>query len=74
MLRLLHPGSEVTEQWLGSGLPDVQPHIHRLAADLVFDGIQGTDPGQSFSRGGRGVHNMDLVELAPGVRLIQSSG
>ena len=49
MLRLLHPGSEVTEQWLGSGLPDVQPHIHRLAADLVFDGIQGTDPGANNS-------------------------
>src|SRR5215472_6278995 len=68
MQRLLHPGSEFAEQWLASGLPSAQSHIYRLAADLIFDGIQRTDPGQGFGRGGRGVHDMDLVELAPGVR------
>src|SRR5215472_1541358 len=68
MQGLLHPGSEFAEQRLGSGLPDSQPRIHRLTADLVFDGIQSTDPGQGFGCGGRGVHDMDLVELAPGVR------
>src|SRR6516165_11749522 len=68
MQPLLHPGSEFAEQWLGSGLPSARPQIGRLATDLIFDGIQRTDPGQRFSRSGRGVHDMDLVELAPGVR------
>ena len=51
----------------GSGLPDAQPQISRLATYLILDRIQGTDPAQSFCGCWRCVNNMNLVELASGM-------
>src|SRR5579863_1693681 len=38
---LLHPFAQLIEQWSGSSLADAQPDICRLAADLIFDGVEG---------------------------------
>jgi hypothetical protein len=65
---------KIVKQRPGSCLADGQPEIGGLAADLVLDSIKISDALQRFGRGGRGMDSMDLVELAPRMRLIQSSG
>ena len=35
--------------------------------DLFFDGVESSDPGRRFGGCGRGMDDMDLVELAPGM-------
>jgi hypothetical protein len=59
---------EVVKQWPGSHLSNTQPQIRGLAAHLVFDGVKGANPRQSFGRCGGSVDDMDLVELAACMR------
>lgn len=44
----LHPGAQVCERWLCSGLADGEPHLRQAAAHLAFDRIELTDALQSF--------------------------
>jgi len=45
---LLHPFAQLLEQRLGSRVTDAQSEVGRLATDLLLDGIESADPGQSF--------------------------
>jgi hypothetical protein len=56
------------EQRSCSGLTDRHADIDGAASDLGFDGVERGDALDRFGRGGRGMCDVDLVELAPGVR------
>src|SRR5487761_282824 len=66
--RLLHPFAQLIEQRPGPRLPNTQPDVNWLPADLVFDYIKSADPCQRFGGGRRSMRQMDVVELAPGMR------
>ena len=65
---------EFFDQRSGSCLTDLATKIGRLAADLAFDVVECSDALDSFGCDRRAVGYLDVVELAPNVSLIQSSG
>jgi hypothetical protein len=72
--RFFHPTSQVVEQRLGAGLANFASHLSRFAAHFFFNVVESADASDSFRRDRRCVYYVNVVELAPRMRLIQSSG
>ena len=62
------------DQWPGTCLADLASQVGRLAADLSFDVVQRAGPLDGFGCDRGAGSSLDVIELAPDVSLIQSSG
>ncbi len=64
---VLHPLVQLVDQWLGTRLTNLASKLGKLAANLFLNGIERSDPGQSFACCGRGMDGVDLIQLAAGM-------
>jgi hypothetical protein len=58
------------EQRPGAGLTSLLAFIRHTSADLALNRVQFADATQSFRRERRGMGLLQIVKLAPDVRLI----
>src|SRR5271163_4302172 len=63
----LHPAAQLLQQWPRARLAFSAANFRRLSTDLCLDSIERSDASECLGGGGRSMHHVDVVELAPAV-------